>query len=73
MKDISIYRMKAQVLHAACLELNPECVYLIYVLHPEVKLHILAALMENQGEIITLDKYESRIKILQKNITATGI
>jgi 16S rRNA (cytosine967-C5)-methyltransferase len=39
---------------------------------PGGKSSYLAALMENKGEIITLDKYESRIKILQKNITRQG-
>jgi len=39
---------------------------------PGGKTSYLAALMKNTGEIITLDKYESRIKILQKNITRQG-
>jgi 16S rRNA (cytosine967-C5)-methyltransferase len=39
---------------------------------PGGKTSYIAALMENKGEIITLDKYESRIKILQKNITRQG-
>jgi 16S rRNA (cytosine967-C5)-methyltransferase len=39
---------------------------------PGGKTSYLAALMQNKGEIITLDKYESRIKILQKNILRQG-
>jgi 16S rRNA (cytosine967-C5)-methyltransferase len=39
---------------------------------PGGKTSYLAALMENQGEIITLDKYESRIKLLNKNISRQG-
>jgi 16S rRNA (cytosine967-C5)-methyltransferase len=39
---------------------------------PGGKTSYIAALMENKGEIITLDKYESRIKLLQKNISRQG-
>jgi 16S rRNA (cytosine967-C5)-methyltransferase len=39
---------------------------------PGGKTSYLAALMKNTGEIVTLDKYESRIKILQKNISRQG-
>ncbi len=39
---------------------------------PGGKASYIAALMKNLGEVVTLDKYESRIKILQKNITRLG-
>jgi 16S rRNA (cytosine967-C5)-methyltransferase len=39
---------------------------------PGGKTSYIAALMKNSGELVTLDKYESRIKILQKNITRQG-
>lgn len=39
---------------------------------PGGKTSYIAALMKNKGTIITLDKYESRINILQKNIQRLG-
>ena len=40
---------------------------------PGGKSAYLAGLMHNQGEIIAVDKYESRLKILRKNMERLGI
>jgi len=40
---------------------------------PGGKTSLLADLMKNQGEIVAIDKYASRLKILQKNLTRLAI
>lgn len=40
---------------------------------PGGKTSLLADIMNNEGEIVAVDKYESRIKILEKNLTRLGI
>ena len=40
---------------------------------PGGKTSLLADLMQNTGEIIAVDKYESRLKILEKNISRLSI
>jgi 16S rRNA (cytosine967-C5)-methyltransferase len=40
---------------------------------PGGKTSLLADLMQNKGEIIAIDKYESRLKILEKNINRLSI
>ncbi len=40
---------------------------------PGGKTSLLADLMQNKGEIIAIDKYESRLKILEKNINRLAI
>ncbi len=40
---------------------------------PGGKTSLLADLMQNKGEIIAIDKYESRLKILEKNIKRLSI
>ncbi len=40
---------------------------------PGGKTALLADLMKNKGEIVALDKYESRLKILTENLTRLGV
>lgn len=40
---------------------------------PGGKTSLLAALMKNQGEIIAIDKYESRLNLLKKNLSRLAI
>ncbi len=40
---------------------------------PGGKTSLLADLMENTGEIVAIDKYESRLKVLEKNISRLSI
>ena len=40
---------------------------------PGGKTSLLADIMNNEGNIIAIDKYESRIKILEKNLSRLGI
>ncbi|MGD8777955.1 MAG: 16S rRNA (cytosine(967)-C(5))-methyltransferase RsmB [Ignavibacteria bacterium] len=40
---------------------------------PGGKTAMLADLMNNEGEIVALDKYESRLKILKKNLDRLGV
>ena len=40
---------------------------------PGGKTGMLADLMNNEGEIVALDKYESRLKILKKNLERLGV
>jgi len=59
----------------SCLLLNvkPEHRVLDMCAAPGGKTAILADLMNNKGEIVALDKYESRMKILQKNLQRLGV
>ncbi len=50
------------------LDVKPEERVLDLCSAPGGKTAYMAAKMENKGEIVALDKYESRIKILQKNL-----
>jgi len=55
------------------LDVNPSHRVLDLFAAPGGKTSLLADLMHNEGEIIAIDKYESRLKILEKNLERLGV
>lgn len=55
------------------LDVNEEMKVLDMCAAPGGKTGILADIMKNRGEIIAIDKYESRLNILKKNLTRLNV
>ena len=55
------------------LELSQDMKVLDLCAAPGGKTGFLADLMNNQGELIAIDRYESRLKILNKNLERLGV
>ncbi len=55
------------------LEVNPGMRVLDLCAAPGGKTALLADLMNNKGEIVAIDKYESRLKVLNKNLERLGV
>ncbi|MBU1099859.1 MAG: 16S rRNA (cytosine(967)-C(5))-methyltransferase RsmB [Bacteroidetes bacterium] len=55
------------------LDIGPEMKVLDLCAAPGGKTGFLAELMENKGELIAVDRYESRLKMLNKNLERLGV
>lgn len=64
---------ESTVLPCLLLDVKPQHKVLDMCAAPGGKTSVLADLMQNQGQIIAIDKYESRLKILEKNLQRLGI
>ncbi|PJA95732.1 MAG: 16S rRNA (cytosine(967)-C(5))-methyltransferase RsmB [Ignavibacteriales bacterium CG_4_9_14_3_um_filter_34_10] len=64
---------ESTLLSCILLDVKPEHRVLDMCAAPGGKTSILADMMNNEGQIVALDKYESRIKILEKNLQRLGV
>jgi len=64
---------ESTMLPCLLLDVNENLKILDMCAAPGGKTSLLADIMKNKGEIIAIDKYESRLKILEKNLNRLGI